>query len=372
MMLLDALARRGLLTDADRARAADAVAASPDKPPHLTLLEKGFLKEEPLYDALAEEFGLEFVDLTKTRVEPEALIGDTAEARPPPQPDADRPAQRHPGRRHRRPVRRLRHRRALDRHRAGGPAGPRQPPRDRPAAATALRRRRRHRHGPDGGGRQGRPRTAGGHRGRRQRAGQAGPGSLGRPAGQPDPRRGRQRAGQRHPHRARGAAPSASATGSTACCRSRSCRRRSTASRRPSSAGSRSWPGSTSPRSGCRRTAASRCGCPGPRGGRPRLDHPDDPRRRHRHAAARQGPHGVQPQEHRLPARDRHASSASSSTGRTGSCSSPARPGPASPRRSTRRSTRSRTRRPRSSPSRTRSSTSSRASARSRRTPRSG
>jgi general secretion pathway protein E/type IV pilus assembly protein PilB len=75
MMLLDALARRGLLTDADRARAADAVAASPDNPPHLTLLEKGFLKEEPLYDALAEEFGLDFVDLTKTPVEPEALVG---------------------------------------------------------------------------------------------------------------------------------------------------------------------------------------------------------------------------------------------------------------------------------------------------------
>ncbi|HET6575993.1 MAG TPA: type II/IV secretion system protein, partial [Fimbriiglobus sp.] len=75
MMLLDALARRGLLTDADRARAADAVAASPDRPPHLTLLEKGFLKEEPLYDVLAEEFGLDFVDLTKTPVEPEALVG---------------------------------------------------------------------------------------------------------------------------------------------------------------------------------------------------------------------------------------------------------------------------------------------------------
>src|SRR5262249_49747098 len=56
-------------------RAADLIAANPDKPPHLTLLEKGFLKEEPLFDALAEEFGLEFVDLTKTDVEPEALVG---------------------------------------------------------------------------------------------------------------------------------------------------------------------------------------------------------------------------------------------------------------------------------------------------------
>jgi type II secretion system protein E len=75
MMLLDALARRGLLSDTERARAAEAIATHPDKPPHLVLLEKGFLKEEPLYDALAEEFGLEFVDLTKTTVEPEALAG---------------------------------------------------------------------------------------------------------------------------------------------------------------------------------------------------------------------------------------------------------------------------------------------------------
>src|SRR5687767_11026398 len=75
MMLLDALARRGLLSDSDRARAADALAANPDKPPHMVLLEKGFLKEEPLFDALADEFGLEFVDLTKTPIEPDALAG---------------------------------------------------------------------------------------------------------------------------------------------------------------------------------------------------------------------------------------------------------------------------------------------------------
>jgi general secretion pathway protein E/type IV pilus assembly protein PilB len=74
-MLLDSLAQRGLIPDADRARAADALAANPDKPPHLVLLEKGFLKEEPLFDALADEFGLEFVDLTKVTVEPEALAG---------------------------------------------------------------------------------------------------------------------------------------------------------------------------------------------------------------------------------------------------------------------------------------------------------
>ncbi len=75
MMLLDALIRRGALTEADRLRAEAALAAAPDKPPHFTLLEKGFLKEEPLFDALADEFGLEFVDLTKVQVEPNALVG---------------------------------------------------------------------------------------------------------------------------------------------------------------------------------------------------------------------------------------------------------------------------------------------------------
>jgi general secretion pathway protein E/type IV pilus assembly protein PilB len=75
MTLLDSLAQRGLLTESDRARAADALAASPSKAPHLVLLEKGFIKEEPLYDALADEFGMEFVDLTKTNIEVDALAG---------------------------------------------------------------------------------------------------------------------------------------------------------------------------------------------------------------------------------------------------------------------------------------------------------
>src|SRR4051794_7199698 len=75
MTLLDSLAQRGLLSESDRVRAADALAASPTKAPHLVLLEKGFLKEEPLYDALADEFGMEFVALTKTNVEIDALTG---------------------------------------------------------------------------------------------------------------------------------------------------------------------------------------------------------------------------------------------------------------------------------------------------------
>jgi type II secretion system protein E len=75
MTLLDSLINRGLIGESERSRAADILAATPGKPPHLTLLDKGFVKEGPLYDALSDEFGLPYVDLTKTDVEPDALTG---------------------------------------------------------------------------------------------------------------------------------------------------------------------------------------------------------------------------------------------------------------------------------------------------------
>lgn len=73
MSLLEALSRRGLIGPADRSRAADAIAAGVGKPAHATLLEKGFLKEEALLPVLAEEFGMDYVDLTNAEVEPDAL-----------------------------------------------------------------------------------------------------------------------------------------------------------------------------------------------------------------------------------------------------------------------------------------------------------
>ena len=112
----------------------------------------------------------------------------------------------------------------------------------------------------------------------------------------------------------------------------------------------------------------------GPRDRRPRVDHPDGPRRRHRHAAPRQGPHGRSTSPElgmladiykQLQAADRPC--------RTASCSSPARP--ARGKTTTLYSALQRdqrTRRARSSPSRTRSNTSSRASARFRCTPKIG
>ena len=75
MTLLDSLARRGLIARDDLNRAEAAVHAAPDKPAHFTLLEKGFIKEEPLYDMLADEFGMTFVDLTTATIDAQALVG---------------------------------------------------------------------------------------------------------------------------------------------------------------------------------------------------------------------------------------------------------------------------------------------------------
>ena len=74
MQLIDSLAARGLFTEAEKERANEALATS-DKPPHVTLLEKGFLKEDVLMPALAEEFGLEYVDLANAVIEHSVLAG---------------------------------------------------------------------------------------------------------------------------------------------------------------------------------------------------------------------------------------------------------------------------------------------------------
>jgi type II secretion system protein E len=75
MQLIDTLADRGILSEGERARALDAVAAASDRSPHLTLLEKGFVKEEALFPALADEYGLQFIDLTQATIDPQALVG---------------------------------------------------------------------------------------------------------------------------------------------------------------------------------------------------------------------------------------------------------------------------------------------------------
>ena len=73
MQLIQTLTARGLLSEGERARAAEAIKAAPDFPPHQVLIDKGFIKEEVLLPVLAEEFGLEQIDLTNATVEKDVL-----------------------------------------------------------------------------------------------------------------------------------------------------------------------------------------------------------------------------------------------------------------------------------------------------------
>jgi general secretion pathway protein E/type IV pilus assembly protein PilB len=73
MLLVQRLINKGVLQEADVARVAELQAATPNRPLHELLIEKGFAKEEAVLAALAEEFGLERVDLTNVTVEPETL-----------------------------------------------------------------------------------------------------------------------------------------------------------------------------------------------------------------------------------------------------------------------------------------------------------
>ncbi len=73
MQLIQTLITRGLLTESARASANDAIKAAPELPPHQVLVDKGFLKEEVLLPVLAEEFGLEQVDVLHYTIEKEIL-----------------------------------------------------------------------------------------------------------------------------------------------------------------------------------------------------------------------------------------------------------------------------------------------------------
>ena len=73
MNLLQLLKSKGLFKDQDIPGLDAAQKAAPAKPVHLLLLENNFVKEEDLLPILAEQFGMELVDLTKVTVEPETL-----------------------------------------------------------------------------------------------------------------------------------------------------------------------------------------------------------------------------------------------------------------------------------------------------------
>src|SRR5205085_1433249 len=73
MQLAQRLVKRGVLKPDDLARIDEARALAPSKPLHELLVERSFAKEEDVLAALAEEFGLELVDLSEYTVEPDVL-----------------------------------------------------------------------------------------------------------------------------------------------------------------------------------------------------------------------------------------------------------------------------------------------------------
>src|SRR5580692_11526117 len=73
MFLLQQLYKKGHLSEADLRRAEEAIAASPERPAHEVLIEKGIGKEDVILQTLADEFGLELVDLSHATVSSETV-----------------------------------------------------------------------------------------------------------------------------------------------------------------------------------------------------------------------------------------------------------------------------------------------------------
>ena len=73
MQLAQRLVRRGVLLESDLARIAEVRAQTPGRPLHEILVERNFAKEEDVLAALAEEFGMELVDLTEMKIDPAVL-----------------------------------------------------------------------------------------------------------------------------------------------------------------------------------------------------------------------------------------------------------------------------------------------------------
>src|SRR6516165_2465304 len=73
MQLAKRLVEKGRMAATDLERLNQARTAAPTKPVHELLIEKGFAKEEDVLAALADEFGMDLVDLTKITVEPDTL-----------------------------------------------------------------------------------------------------------------------------------------------------------------------------------------------------------------------------------------------------------------------------------------------------------
>jgi type II secretion system protein E len=73
MQLLQRLVRKGILSQEILPRVTEAHTAAPTRALHEVLIERGFAKEDDVLSALADEFGMELVDLTKLQIDPEIL-----------------------------------------------------------------------------------------------------------------------------------------------------------------------------------------------------------------------------------------------------------------------------------------------------------
>src|SRR5688572_28703916 len=73
MNLLQLLVAKGLLRNEDVPALQTAAKSQPQRPLHLLVLDQGYAKEEELLPMLAEQFGMDLVDLTKVHVEPDML-----------------------------------------------------------------------------------------------------------------------------------------------------------------------------------------------------------------------------------------------------------------------------------------------------------
>jgi general secretion pathway protein E/type IV pilus assembly protein PilB len=73
MLLARRLVRKGIVSAADLAKVAEGYDGSNGKPLHVLLVERGLVKEEDVFAAMAEEFDMELIDITKAKVDPETL-----------------------------------------------------------------------------------------------------------------------------------------------------------------------------------------------------------------------------------------------------------------------------------------------------------
>jgi general secretion pathway protein E/type IV pilus assembly protein PilB len=73
MNLVRTLVEKGVLKESDVPRLQEAAAQAPSKPLHALIIDQGFAKEEDVLPLLAEQFGMELVDLTTATIDPETI-----------------------------------------------------------------------------------------------------------------------------------------------------------------------------------------------------------------------------------------------------------------------------------------------------------